>query len=95
VVTNPPILMEVVTNPPILVEKPRLPGPAERIAIRRRAGISQTDLARMLEVRVQTVSSWEHGRTTPLGRNLPLYARALDEMRAMDDRSAGSVPAGR
>ena len=52
---------------------------AERLAERRAAaGISQARVARLVDVTVQTVGSWERGVTTPSIAHLRPLAAALD-----------------
>lgn len=54
-----------------------LPSPAERRAIRERAGVSQRRLARQLGISSQAVSFWEHGARMPRGALLVRYTDAL------------------
>ncbi|MHC5033960.1 MAG: helix-turn-helix domain-containing protein [Planctomycetota bacterium] len=44
--------------------------PARVRAIRRKAGLSQREMAKRLRVSVNSVSNWETGRSTPRGRNV-------------------------
>lgn len=52
-----------------------LPGPAERRAIRRGAGV------RALDVDVSTVTAWERGVRAPQGRLVAPYVAILDRLR--------------
>ncbi len=58
----------------------RLPTPATRRLMRERAGITQTDLARVLGVDRATVSRWESGDRQPEAAFLPAYLAALDRL---------------
>lgn len=52
---------------------------AERIAeLRRRAGYTQKDLAKLLNVDQSAVSQWENGKVKPLKKILPAMAQALN-----------------
>ena len=52
---------------------------AERIAeLRRRAGYTQKDLAKLLNVDQSAVSQWERGKVKPLKKILPALAQALN-----------------
>jgi DNA-binding transcriptional regulator YiaG len=77
-----------------LTSIPALPTPEERKQIRKAAGVTQSDLARALDVNFAAVSHWENGRATPRGRNLRVYLEALDQMRGMGE-GAGNAPASR
>jgi transcriptional regulator with XRE-family HTH domain len=48
--------------------------------MRERAGITQTDLARVLGVDRATVSRWESGDRQPEAAFLPAYLAALDRL---------------
>lgn len=54
--------------------RPGLPGLA---AIRRRAGLSQSELAAKLHIDETAVSHWENGKSTPAGGRLVLVADVL------------------
>jgi transcriptional regulator with XRE-family HTH domain len=45
--------------------------------LRRRAGLSQADLARAVGVSATTISSWERGRNAPVSSRLLVIAAAL------------------
>ncbi len=52
---------------------------AERIAeLRKRAGYTQADLAKLLNVDQSAVSQWERGRVKPLKKIQPELARVLN-----------------
>src|SRR6185369_16834133 len=60
------------------------------VALRKRAGIGkQSELARRLNVRQQTVSRWERGLSRPRHREIPLLATALDTDEEALFRAAG------
>jgi transcriptional regulator with XRE-family HTH domain len=49
-----------------------------RIAeLRQRAGLSQRDLARLLDLDETSISHWENGLSSPKGSRLPAVAEAL------------------
>ncbi|MGW4802931.1 helix-turn-helix transcriptional regulator [Kitasatospora sp. NPDC004272] len=54
-----------------------LPGPEDRVRIRKAGGIRQEDLAEVLKVSRLSVSMWEQGKTEPSGANRQKYVRAL------------------
>lgn len=58
-----------------------LPPPAERRAVRERAGCSQDDVAAALHVTRAAVSRWENGERVPRGELLVSYVRVLDALR--------------
>lgn len=61
----------------------------ERVAaLRRRLGLSQAGLARLLGVRQQTVSEWETGLHRPRGASVRLL-RLVAEERAPYDAGGG------
>jgi putative transcriptional regulator len=61
-----------------------LPAPAGDVrAMRRCAGVSQAQFARLIGVPVRTVQNWEQGRTRPAGP-----ARALLKIVAADPKAA-------
>lgn len=49
---------------------------ARLLWLRRRAGLSQATVAAAIGVRVETVSSWEHGRRVPSVEHLRALAEA-------------------
>ncbi len=59
-------------------------GPGEVAALRRRLGLTQAGMARLLGVRQQTVSEWETGLHRPRGASVRLL-RLLAEERAPYD----------
>ncbi|GFH39232.1 telomere-associated protein Tap [Streptomyces pacificus] len=82
-----------------------LPAPPERKRLREAAGLSQEQVAGVLQVRREAVSGWEAGRTEPRAPKRAAYARLLEGLAARypaeemgpaaaaPDR-AGSVPDG-
>lgn len=46
--------------------------------VRKARGLSQTALARRLDIATQTVGAWETGRSMPQAALLPRIAAALD-----------------
>lgn len=60
--------------------RPRLPAPAERQAIRRKADVPQDRMALELGVHRVTFLRWERGDRTPRGARLEAYARLLHEL---------------
>ncbi|MFG2134779.1 telomere-associated protein Tap [Streptomyces sp. NPDC048751] len=75
-----------------------LPVPAERKRLREAAGLSQDQVARALDVRRETVTGWEAGRTEPRPPKRAAYIRLLD---GLADRfpapaaSSGAAPGPR
>jgi transcriptional regulator with XRE-family HTH domain len=57
-----------------------LPGPAERRAIRLRAGVSQERVAREMRVQRVAVARWETGARSPRGELRLRYARLLRQL---------------
>ncbi|MEV0742880.1 helix-turn-helix domain-containing protein [Streptomyces sp. NPDC050549] len=55
-----------------------LPDPAERKRLREAAGLSQDQVAKALDVRRETVTGWEAGRTEPRPPRRAAYIRLLD-----------------
>ncbi|MBE1601301.1 helix-turn-helix transcriptional regulator [Streptomyces stelliscabiei] len=55
-----------------------LPEPALRVALRKRAGLTQKELAEILGVDRTAIAHWEAGRRTPDGSRLDDYAEALE-----------------
>jgi DNA-binding transcriptional regulator YiaG len=55
-----------------------LPAPAERKRLREAASLSQEQIAQALNVRRETVTGWESGRTEPRPRKRAAYIRLLD-----------------
>ncbi len=61
----------------------RLPPPAERRAIRRRAGASLEDVAAALGVQKMTISRWERGTREPWPKHLAAYICLLEALDAV------------
>lgn len=59
-----------------------LPAPAERKRLREAAGLSQDQVSNALNVRRETVTGWEAGRTEPRPPKRAAYARLLDGLTA-------------
>lgn len=59
-----------------------LPAPAERKRLREAAGLSQDQVSKALNVRRETVTGWEAGRTEPRPPKRAAYARLLDGLTA-------------
>ena len=59
-----------------------LPVPAERKRLREAAGLSQDQVAKALDVRRETVTGWEAGRTEPRPPARAAYIRLLDGLAA-------------
>ncbi|NUK02248.1 helix-turn-helix transcriptional regulator [Streptomyces lunaelactis] len=72
-----------------------LPEPEERKRLRKAAGLSQEQVARALDVRRESVTSWEAGRTEPRPPKRAAYIRLLDGLAARHpaDRTASVTPA--
>jgi DNA-binding transcriptional regulator YiaG len=75
-----------------------LPPPAERKRLRDAAGLSQAQIAKVLDTRRETVASWESGRNEPRPPQRAAYARLLEKLAerfpALDETSApGPGPA--
>lgn len=58
-----------------------LPPPAERKALRVRAGLTQADLAGPLKVHPETLGRWERGDGRPSRRAAAAYVAALELLR--------------
>jgi DNA-binding transcriptional regulator YiaG len=58
----------------------RLPDPAHRRLLRERAGLSQGDVARALNVGRPTVCRWESGERDPGPVHLGAYLALLDRL---------------
>ncbi|MGA4844691.1 helix-turn-helix transcriptional regulator [Streptomyces sp. G45] len=59
------------------VQQEDLPAPADRVRIRKAAGISQTDFGKAIGVSRLSVSMWELGKTEPTGKNRASYMKVL------------------
>jgi len=59
----------------------RLPDPRSRRFLREQAGLTQTDLARVVSVARSTVAHWENGRRHPRGATLDRYAAVLERLK--------------
>ncbi|WP_431329815.1 telomere-associated protein Tap [Streptomyces sp. IPPR8] len=57
-----------------------LPSPAERRRLRDAAGLSQAQVAKVLDTRRETVASWESGRNEPRPPQRAAYARLLEKL---------------
>lgn len=55
-----------------------LPAPAERRAIRHRAGLTGREFAGVLGIAPSTLSNWERDHREPRGAARDLYAKALE-----------------
>lgn len=55
-----------------------LPEPAQRVALRKRAGLTQKEMAEILGVDRTAIAHWEAGRRNPDGKRLDDYAEALE-----------------
>ncbi|NEE28979.1 helix-turn-helix transcriptional regulator, partial [Streptomyces sp. SID7982] len=55
-----------------------LPTPAERKRLREAAGLSQAQIAKVLEARREAVGNWETGKTEPRPPKRAAYARLLE-----------------
>jgi transcriptional regulator with XRE-family HTH domain len=62
------------------VTEVELPEPDARRMIRRQAGLTIVDVARVLGVDPSTISRWERGVVPPRGVALLVYARFLLEL---------------
>ena len=60
----------------------RLPEPAMRQHLRRRARLTQEDVAEAVGVDRATLSRWESGARTPRGDRLARYVAVLDRLAA-------------
>lgn len=59
-----------------------LPDPTERKSIRIRAGLSQADIARALDVSRQSIARWETGERHPSNENVARYVAVLRRLAA-------------
>ncbi|MER5891982.1 helix-turn-helix transcriptional regulator [Streptomyces sp. NPDC001876] len=59
-----------------------LPEPAERKRLREAAGLSQTQIAKVLDARREAVGNWESGKTDPRPPKRAAYARLLEGLAA-------------
>ena len=57
-----------------------LPEPEVRRLVRRRAGLSQADVARVLGVARVSVTRWENGDREPMRRNVSAYGALLKRL---------------
>jgi len=58
-----------------------LPEPAQRVALRKRAGLTQKELAEIVGVDRTAIAHWEAGRRNPDGKRLDDYVEALGALR--------------
>ncbi|KRV48326.1 transcriptional regulator [Wenjunlia vitaminophila] len=59
-----------------------LPPPAERVRLRQAGSLTQTEVARALKVRRETVADWEAGRKEPRPPKRAAYVRLLEGLAA-------------
>ena len=71
--------------------QPDLPTPAERARLRKAAKLTQRQVADALGVRVETIWTWEKGRTEPRPPQRAAYAHLLQQIatRLADDPTQG------
>ncbi|WP_042435127.1 helix-turn-helix domain-containing protein [Streptacidiphilus anmyonensis] len=71
--------------------EPDLPAPAERARLRRAAKLTQRQVADALGVRVETIWTWEKGRTEPRPPHRAAYAHLLQQIatRLADEPTQG------
>jgi DNA-binding transcriptional regulator YiaG len=62
------------------VREAKLPSAKHRKRIRKAAGVSARDMARLLEVDTMTVLRWEKGETTPTRQHAIAYRRLLEAL---------------
>ncbi|MFD9635257.1 helix-turn-helix transcriptional regulator, partial [Streptomyces violascens] len=67
-----------------------LPQPAERRRLRKAAGLSQEQVARALDVRRESVTSWEAGRSEPRPPKRAAYLRLLEGLAARHPEPPGA-----
>ncbi|TDU67107.1 helix-turn-helix transcriptional regulator [Streptomyces sp. KS 21] len=70
-----------------------LPAPAERRRLREAAGLSQAQIAKVLDARREAVGNWETGRTEPRPPKRAAYARLLEGLAARYPLPAVGLPA--
>ncbi|MFI7360424.1 helix-turn-helix transcriptional regulator, partial [Streptomyces avidinii] len=70
-----------------------LPVPAERRRLREAAGLSQAQIATVLDARREAVGNWETGRTEPRPPKRAAYARLLEGLAARFPAPAADAPA--
>ncbi|WP_327310105.1 helix-turn-helix transcriptional regulator (plasmid) [Streptomyces sp. NBC_01298] len=75
------------------VAQDELPAPAERRRLREAAGLSQEQIAKVLQARREAVGNWETGRTEPRPPKRAAYARLLEGLAARFPTSATDAPA--
>ncbi|MFD7167313.1 helix-turn-helix transcriptional regulator, partial [Streptomyces violascens] len=71
-----------------------LPQPAERRRLRKAAGLSQEQVARALDVRRESVTSWEAGRSEPRPPKRAAYLRLLEGLAARHPEPPGAPELG-
>jgi transcriptional regulator with XRE-family HTH domain len=59
----------------------RLPGPEARRLLREEVGVTQADVAALLDSTPSSVSRYESGARTPRGATLERYVEILDRFR--------------
>ncbi|MGW7441278.1 telomere-associated protein Tap [Streptomyces sp. NPDC054849] len=70
-----------------------LPNPAERKRLREAAGLSQAQIATVLNARREAVGNWEIGKTEPRPPKRAAYARLLEGLAARFPAPASDAPA--
>jgi DNA-binding transcriptional regulator YiaG len=60
--------------------QPDLPAPVERVRLRKAAKLTQRQVAAALGVRVETIWTWEKGRTEPRPPRRAAYAHLLQQI---------------
>lgn len=71
----------------------------EAVRIREAAGLSQSEVAAVVDVSAATVSRWEAGERTPRGKPAARWARLLDDLNERQrvreiGREVGMAPIG-
>lgn len=75
----------------LLAAARRAAATGEAAELRRRAGLSQADMAKPVGVTPQAVARWEHGTRVPRGKAALRYARLLRRLGLrLDDGSVGT-----
>ncbi|NEA77449.1 helix-turn-helix transcriptional regulator, partial [Streptomyces sp. SID13588] len=75
------------------VAQDELPAPAERRRLREAAGLSQDQIAKVLQARREAVGNWETGRTEPRPPKRAAYARLLEGLAARFPSAAAAATA--
>lgn len=61
-----------------LLDRPSLPSPSARAALRRAGGITQAEAAQALGVTTAAFRAWEAGTANPRARHRAVYLELLD-----------------